>query len=58
MKGMVNVLVVIGLICYIFAIISKVTSTGLYDFGIKPVSALVFGNSCLLLALVVNTLKK
>ena len=58
MKGIANILIVLALICYIFAIISKLTSTGLYDFGIKPVSALVFGNSCLLLALVVNTFKK
>jgi hypothetical protein len=58
MKGMANILVVLALLCYIFAIISKLTNTGLYDFGVKPVSALVFGNSCLLLALAVNTFKK
>lgn len=58
MRTVSNILIGLGVVCYIIAIISKLTSVGLYELGIKPTSGLVIGNSCLLLALVINTLKK
>jgi len=58
MKIAVNLFIALALICFLVAMISKITTTGLYDMGVKPVSALVFGNSCLLLALVLNSIRK
>ena len=58
MKITANILIGLGVVCLIVAIFSKLTTVGLYGMGIQPVAALVFGNSCLLLALVINTLKK
>jgi len=58
MKIIVNLLIGIALVCFLIAVISKVGNSGLYDLGIQPISGLVFGNSCLLLALVLNSIRK
>lgn len=57
MKTAAYILIGVGIICYVIAIISKATGIGLYDMGIQPLATLVFGNSCLLLALVIYTIK-
>jgi len=54
MKTWLHVLVIVGFICYGLAISSKIFDTFLYDFGIKPIAALVFGNACLLIAIVIR----
>ena len=58
MKAIANVLIAIGLVCYITAVISKLSGGGLYNIDIKPLAGLTFGNSCLLLALVLRSLKE
>ena len=58
MKGLSHILIGVALVCYIVAVFSKMTAAGLYDIDVKPIASLVFGNSCLLLALVINSFKK
>ena len=58
MKAVVNILIAVGLVSFIIAIISKLSGGGLYNIDVKPLAGLTFGNSCLLLALAISTLKK
>ncbi|MBL7071605.1 MAG: hypothetical protein ISS26_05495 [Candidatus Omnitrophica bacterium] len=58
MKIVVDILIALALMCFLVAVLSKVTAIGLYGMGVKPIAALVFGNSCLLLALVLNSVRK
>lgn len=57
-KILQNVFVAAALLCYLAAVISKLTHFGLYGISIRPISGLVFGNACLLLALILDKYMK
>lgn len=57
MKAIGNILLALSVVCFIIAVVSKLTGEGLYNLDIKPISALVFGNTCLLVYLVIKNLK-
>ena len=58
MKTLTNLLVLVGLLFVIAAAAWKVLTKGLLPLDISPLASLVIGNTCLLLALVSNNLKK